>query len=141
MKKTFKVEIDTSKANWDEIGDYISRMKSALGDIVTRWDMGIKIDIEEQDNNKKKVTAIRPFKKLAITADVKWDYDEGDTPPDPKFEVSFTPDELESEGILARAGADWFLDEGVLEEFLSEYLTSFTDFCHKGFTFGWECKR
>lgn len=87
------------------------------------------------------IAAVSPFKKLAITANVKWDYDEGETPPDPKFEVEFTPDELEQQGLLARETAEWFLDEGHLENFLSEYLTSFTDFFHKGFTFGWECKR
>lgn len=53
MKKTFTVEIDTSKANWDEIGDYMLRIRSVLGDIVTRWDMGITVNVEEVKKAKE----------------------------------------------------------------------------------------
>ena len=52
MKKTFTVEIDTSKANWDEIGDYMSRIRSVLGDIVTRWDMDIAVKVNEVKGKK-----------------------------------------------------------------------------------------
>lgn len=92
--------------------------------------------------DNKKMTPVYPFKRFNITAKVDWDFDEGDTPPDPKFEVSFTPEELMNEDILDKGGIEdinkWFIDEAKLEEFLGEYLTDFTDFCHKGFTFEWD---
>lgn len=92
--------------------------------------------------NNKKMTPVYPFKRFNITAIVLWDYEKGETPPDPKFEVSFTPEELMNEDVLDKGGIDdinkWFIDEKKLEEFLGEYLTDFTDFCHKGFTFEWD---
>lgn len=92
--------------------------------------------------NNKKMTPVYPFKRFNITAEVDWDFDEGDTPPDPKFEVSFTPEKLMNEDILDKGDIEdinkWFIDEEKLEEFLGEYLSDSTAFCHKGFTFEWD---
>lgn len=88
---------------------------------------------------KREPVKFSPFSGLKITAKVDWDFDEGDMPPDPKFEVTFTPEELKDKGILENAEDEaietWLLYEDKLEEFLSDYLTDSTDFCHKGFKY------
>lgn len=92
-----------------------------------------------KEGDKMEPVKFSPFSGLKITAKVDWDFDEGDTPPDPKFEVTFTPDELKDKGILEKAEDEametWLLYEDKLEEFLSDYLTDSTDFCHKGFKY------
>ena len=101
--------------------------------------------LDEEEVGKPKLCTkvpVYPFTKLKVEADVDWACDEGDTPPDRKFEVVFTPDELMHFGILDKGGIEdvntWFINEVKLDEELSEYLTDFTDFCHKGFTFEWD---
>ena len=90
-----------------------------------------------------KPTNIAPFSKIEITADVDWDFDEGDTPPDREFKVSFTPDELVHFNVLDKGDAkenNWRLNEGKLGDFISEYVTDFTDFCHNGVSYTYTTK-
>lgn len=104
------------------------------------------LDEVEVDKPKRSTKVpVFPFKNFKVEADVDWDCDEGVTPPDRKFEVVFTPDELTPWGVLDKGGIEdvntWFIDEVKLNEVLSDYLTDFTDFCHKGFTFTWDYER
>ena len=88
---------------------------------------------EEEDEP----TRYPSFKKLKVECKVQWEHDEGEDTPDSHFEVSFSPEELENAGILDRSNIEetaWELYEGRLEKFMSEYLTDYTDFLHKGFT-------
>ena len=84
-------------------------------------------------------------RKIEITADVDWDFDEGDTPPEREFKVSFTPEDLFHFGVLygkylGEEGWENEIDREALSEFLSDYLTDYTDFCHNGFTFTYSFK-
>ena len=82
-------------------------------------------------------TPLVPFAKMHITANVNWDYDDGDTPPDRLFEVTFTAQEL-VENVMALDNTDddcWYLDEDKLDSYMSDYVTNFTDFCHNGLTY------
>ena len=94
-------------------------------------------------NETYEPTKIAPFSKMEISANVKWDFDEGDTPPNPKFEVSFTPDELVHFGVLDKGDIDetnWWLNEGKLGDFIAEYVTDYTDFCHNGLEYTYTTK-
>lgn len=106
----------------------------------------VEVTILDEDETKKKSTKtpVYPFTKFKVSAVVLWDCDKGETPPDPKFEVTFTPEELMSEDVLDKGDIEdvntWFINEARLDEFVGEYLTDYTDFCHKGYTFEWEYK-
>jgi hypothetical protein len=79
-----------------------------------------------------------PFKRLKVEAEVEWDADEEDMPFTPKkdFKVVFTPEELEHFEVLDRSDPKkWSIPKEKFEEWFGEYLTDFTDFCHRGFTY------
>lgn len=102
-------------------------------------------EVEVPKPKRSTKVPVFPFKNFNVEADVDWIPVEGETKPDRKFEVVFTPDELTIWGILDKGGIEdvntWFINEVKLEEVLSDYLTDFTDFCHKGFTFEWDYER
>ena len=143
-KETYTATVEVEADNPDEARE-IAEARELENEYADKFDLPDEVekDFAVLDGNgdtpakeEDEPTRYPPFKKLKVDCYVLWDYDEGDTPPDPHFEVSFTPEELESENILDRSNievTDWELYEDRLEEFMSEYLTSFTDFCHKGF--------
>lgn len=94
---------------------------------------------EGTETQEDRVVKFSPFKKLKVTAKVEWDGDEGDELPDPDFEVTFTADELKYANNCLNEDDDdptvWNFYKDEFEEWFGEYLTSFTDFCHKGFTY------
>ena len=101
-------------------------------------------DDGEEDKPKNKETHLEPnmffspFKRLKVIADVDWDGDDGDELPDHNFEVTFTADELKELGFIKETDDDstvWTFVTNEFGEWFGEYLTSFTDFCHKGFTY------
>ena len=142
-KETYTASVEVEADNPDE-AKAIAEARELENEYVDLFDLPDEVekDFTVLDGNggtpaEDEPTRYPSFKKLKVDCDVQWDYDEGDTPPDPHFEVSFSPEELENAGILDRSNIEetaWELYEGRLEEFMSEYLTNFTDFCHKGFT-------
>ena len=101
-------------------------------------------EVEDKPERSTKVPVF-PFTIFKVEADVDWIPGEGGDRPDRELDVAFTPDELMGWGILDKGGIEeantWFINEVKLEKVLSEYLTDFTDFCHKGFTFKWDYER
>lgn len=94
---------------------------------------------ESRDPEAHSIIRTSPFSKMEVTADVDWDGEEGEVLPDPKFEVTFTADELfHNVGCLSVKEDDkniWEFDDDRFGEWFGEYLTSFTDFCHNSFTY------
>lgn len=100
--------------------------------------LGERFLVEVTTLDEVMLTAIHPFRKMHVTAKVDWDsYDEGDTPPDNIFKVTFTPAELsECANVLDTSRSDWwYLDERKFDEYMGEYVTNYTDFCHKGLVY------
>lgn len=102
-------------------------------------------EVEADKPERSTKVLVFPFTKFKVEADVDWDVEEGETAPDRKFEVTFTPEELTSWGVLDKGDGEkskkWFINEVMLELAISDYLTDFTDFLHKGFTFKWDYER
>ena len=79
-----------------------------------------------------------PFKRLKVVANVDWDDDDSGEVPDREFEVTFTAQELKDKGVIGDYEDDptfWIFHTDWFEEWFGEYLTSFTDFLHKGFIY------
>lgn len=94
---------------------------------------------ESRDPDAHRIIRTSPFSKMKVTAIVDWDGKEGEDLPGPKFEVTFTADELfHNAQCLAENEDDplvWDFDETTFGEWFGEYLTSFTDFCLNGHTY------
>ena len=94
---------------------------------------------EGTDTEDGDITKFAPFKKMKVTAEVDWDGDEGQDTPEKHFEVTFTADELKYANNCLNEDDDdptvWNFYWNEFEEWFGEYLTSYTDFCHKGFTY------
>ena len=139
MKNMTHYEMLPLKEAWEKYRAEQDAGKIANDVDFTEWLVDHEYDGTDTDGGDTvddEPTRYSPFKKLKVSCDVLWDYDEGETPPDPHFEVEFTPEELENENILDRSNMeviDWELYENRLEEFISDYMTFYTDFCHKGF--------
>ena len=88
---------------------------------------------------ENRVTQYSPFARMKVTAKVDWEGEEGEELPDRKFEVTFTADELFHNAECLTENEDdplvWDFDETTFGEWFGEYLTSFTDFCHNGYTY------
>ena len=97
-------------------------------------ELGEGTDTDEDEAPRK----YSPFKRLKVTAEVDWDGDEGQDTPEKHFEVTFTAKELKELGFIAENDEDptvWNFGHGDFKEWFGEYLTSFTDFLHNGFTY------
>jgi hypothetical protein len=94
---------------------------------------------EESTAPKHNIVQYSPFKRLKVTADVDWDIGPDDYDyPDRSFSVIFVSSYLEAIGVITEKEEDptvWDFDETAFKEWFGEYLTSFTDFLHNGFTY------
>jgi len=93
---------------------------------------------EESTAPKHNIVQYSPFKRLKVTADVDWDGDEGQDTPEKNFEATFLSVYLKERGFITDNEEDptvWDFDETAFKEWFGEYLTSFTDFLHNGFTY------
>ena len=86
--------------------------------------------------------AVKPFKALKVTAVVDWDEDE-DKVIDEEIVAEFTPETLRgaADCLTDSPDGDWLINNRKLEEFLSDWLSDATGFCHKGFSWVYSCRR
>lgn len=101
--------------------------------------------------NDGRIADIAPFSTMTVTAKVDWDFDDdvrnsGLAPeeyglPSKEQKLVFTADELKVNGVVDCGGTVWALDEGKLEEYVSDKLTDETGFCHNGFTFDYKINK
>ena len=102
--------------------------------------IGWGTNIEEENTAPKhNIVQYSPFKRLKVTADVDWDIGPDDYDyPDRSFSVIFVSSYLIALGVITEKEEDptvWDFDETAFKEWFGEYLTSFTDFLHNGFTY------
>ena len=102
-------------------------------------------------NNR--IAGLSPFSRLKVkVTDVDYDFSDGDldwsVSEKPELPTSgtfdFMAEELFDLGIVERDEIDhnkWLLDEEVLEELISDRITSDTEFCHNGFKFSYSVSR
>ena len=94
---------------------------------------------EESTAPNHNIVQYSPFKRLKVTAEVDWDIDPNDDYyPDRSFGMVITSEFLQASGIITDNEEDptvWDFDETAFKEWFGEYLTSYTDFCHKWFTY------
>ncbi len=73
--------------------------------------------------------------KVSIT-DINWDIDEGEEKPDnldSNMNVTFTPADLIE--CLEKGDRDYIVNDNLLSEFLGDYISDTTGFCHNGFNY------
>lgn len=116
--------------------------------------LSFTVEYSEGDDNGEcdgRIADIAPFSTMTVTAKVEWDFDDdvrnsGLAPeeyglPSKEQKLVFTADELKVNDIVDVGDIEdrvWALDEGKLEEYISDKLTDKTGFCHNGFDYNYK---
>ena len=94
-------------------------------------------DAEERIKKLQRTArGIKPCDGVKFSCCVEWDVDEGEESLSPYIEFVIGTDKLSEAGILDKR--KWRINETMLEDFLPDYISDLTGFCHKGFTFNFK---
>ncbi len=112
------------------------QMKTAKNRIQEAKDcfLGIRKSLKFwREELKRTGRGIKPCTEVRFDCEVEWDVDEGEPLPDKHLDFVVSVDRLVSEDILDKG--KWRINETALEDFLTDYVSDLTGFCHNGLTF------
>lgn len=117
--KQLERQMKTAKNRIQESKDYFLGIRKSL----KFW----------REELKRTGRGIKPCTEVKFDCEVEWDVDEGEPLPDKHLDFVVSVDRLVSEDILDKG--KWRINETALEDFLTDYVSDLTGFCHNGLTF------